>query len=193
MKNLIRRWYVAIRRGEKGATGVEYGLLIALIGAVIIGAVFASGGKINNVFNAIVSQIEGSATTTEPGSTTTEPGSTTTTTVTTTTQPVTTTTQPVTTTTQPTQPKPSWWWTDWQWPPQDYPGNPAWWWWWNHPKPSEPWWWPSDWPWPPWQLVNQNYYYHKLKYSIEALRFFWNLVSAFFKQIPSTYMYACLL
>jgi len=57
MKDLIRKWYIAIRYGEKGATAVEYGLLVALIAAVIIGTVVILGGKINNAFNAIVTKL----------------------------------------------------------------------------------------------------------------------------------------
>jgi pilus assembly protein Flp/PilA len=37
-------------RSERGATAVEYGLLVALIAVVIVGAVFALGGNINDMF-----------------------------------------------------------------------------------------------------------------------------------------------
>ena len=40
----------ASRRDEKGATAVEYGLLVALIAAVIVVAVGLLGGKINTAF-----------------------------------------------------------------------------------------------------------------------------------------------
>jgi pilus assembly protein Flp/PilA len=43
--------------GEKGATAVEYGLLVALIAAVIIGTVVTLGGQINTAFNTISSQL----------------------------------------------------------------------------------------------------------------------------------------
>ena len=36
---------------DRGATAVEYGLMIALIAAVIVGAVFALGGTVKNSFN----------------------------------------------------------------------------------------------------------------------------------------------
>lgn len=42
---------------ERGATAVEYGMLVALIAAVIIGTVILLGGKINDAFDAIQSQI----------------------------------------------------------------------------------------------------------------------------------------
>ena len=41
------------RRDDKGATAVEYGLLVSLIAAVIIVAVATLGGKINAAFGVI--------------------------------------------------------------------------------------------------------------------------------------------
>jgi pilus assembly protein Flp/PilA len=38
---------------ERGATAVEYGLLVALIAAVIVGVVAALGGKINTAFSTV--------------------------------------------------------------------------------------------------------------------------------------------
>lgn len=38
---------------EKGATAVEYGLLVALIAAVIIGIVVTLGGQINTAFTTV--------------------------------------------------------------------------------------------------------------------------------------------
>ncbi|MEI6362401.1 MAG: Flp family type IVb pilin [Actinomycetes bacterium] len=40
-------------RSEEGATAVEYGLLIALIAAVIIGTVVVLGGRINGAFQSV--------------------------------------------------------------------------------------------------------------------------------------------
>lgn len=45
------------KRDEEGATAVEYGLLVALIAAVIIGTVFILGGQINAAFNSIVAKL----------------------------------------------------------------------------------------------------------------------------------------
>ncbi|MGY3564747.1 Flp family type IVb pilin [Sinomonas sp. RB5] len=42
---------------EKGATAVEYGLLVALIAAVIIGTVVTLGGQINTAFTTISSRL----------------------------------------------------------------------------------------------------------------------------------------
>ena len=40
-------------RGDRGATAVEYGLMVALIAAVIIGAVTALGGNLNTLFTNV--------------------------------------------------------------------------------------------------------------------------------------------
>ncbi|MGO4804134.1 Flp family type IVb pilin [Arthrobacter sp. 2MCAF15] len=42
---------------EKGATAVEYGLLVALIAAVIVVVVAALGGQINSAFSKISLQL----------------------------------------------------------------------------------------------------------------------------------------
>jgi pilus assembly protein Flp/PilA len=42
-----------LQREEKGATAVEYGLMVGLIAAVIIGTVFALGGQLNDLFAAV--------------------------------------------------------------------------------------------------------------------------------------------
>lgn len=47
----------ARRDEEKGATAVEYGLLVALIAAVIIATVVTLGGQINSAFQTIVGQL----------------------------------------------------------------------------------------------------------------------------------------
>ena len=44
---------IRLRREERGATAVEYGLIVGLIAVVIIGAVFALGGNIAKWFNDI--------------------------------------------------------------------------------------------------------------------------------------------
>ena len=50
-----------LRTDDRGATAVEYGLLIAGIAALIIGAVFAFGPAIAALFNGIVNQLGGGA------------------------------------------------------------------------------------------------------------------------------------
>ena len=43
----------AVHRGDRGATAVEYGLMVALIAAVIVGVVAALGNKINAAFTTV--------------------------------------------------------------------------------------------------------------------------------------------
>ena len=45
------------RDEEKGATAVEYGLLVALIAAVIIATVVILGGQINAAFTTISDEL----------------------------------------------------------------------------------------------------------------------------------------
>lgn len=49
----VARWVTARLdiRSEKGATAVEYGLMVALIAAVIIAAVVALGNRTSDTFN----------------------------------------------------------------------------------------------------------------------------------------------
>lgn len=42
---------------DRGATAVEYALMVALIAAVIVVAVTALGGKLKTVFNGISSSV----------------------------------------------------------------------------------------------------------------------------------------
>ena len=44
-------------RDERGATAVEYGLMVALIAVVIIAAVTLLGQNLNTMFNAIAAAI----------------------------------------------------------------------------------------------------------------------------------------
>ena len=43
--------------GEKGATAVEYGIMVALIAVVIIVAVTALGGNLGSLFNNVKGKI----------------------------------------------------------------------------------------------------------------------------------------
>jgi pilus assembly protein Flp/PilA len=47
----------AVHRGDRGATAVEYGLMVALIAAIIVGVVSALGGKINAAFSTVNSAV----------------------------------------------------------------------------------------------------------------------------------------
>ena len=44
-------------RDDRGATAVEYGLIVALIAAVIIGTVALLGTAVNNAFNTVLGQM----------------------------------------------------------------------------------------------------------------------------------------
>jgi len=48
---------VAQLRDERGATAVEYGLMVALIAIVIIVAVAALGTKLSGLFNTVQSSL----------------------------------------------------------------------------------------------------------------------------------------
>lgn len=54
MKKLI-----ALFKDEEGATAVEYGIMVALIAAVIIVAVGILGGDINDTFTTVETAIDG--------------------------------------------------------------------------------------------------------------------------------------
>jgi len=56
MKSLLTKVKNFIRE-EEGASAVEYGLLVALIAAVIIGSVTLLGGKLNTLFTNITNAI----------------------------------------------------------------------------------------------------------------------------------------
>ena len=65
MNERLLQTYVAIRamltapREDKGATAVEYGLLVALIAAVIVTIVVTLGGQINNAFTTVSTNLTG--------------------------------------------------------------------------------------------------------------------------------------
>lgn len=46
---------------ESGATAIEYGLIVALIAVVIIGAVTAIGGTLNDTFTAVETELDDAA------------------------------------------------------------------------------------------------------------------------------------
>ena len=46
-----------LARDERGATAVEYGLMVALIAIVIIAAVTLLGGNLNSLFNQVASSV----------------------------------------------------------------------------------------------------------------------------------------
>ncbi len=50
-----------IERDEKGATAVEYGLMVALIAVAIIGTVTLLGGQLNTLFTTITDALKPAA------------------------------------------------------------------------------------------------------------------------------------
>jgi len=50
---LAQQW----REDDRGATAVEYGLLVGLIAAVIVVAITALGGKLTTLFNSITTSL----------------------------------------------------------------------------------------------------------------------------------------
>ena len=60
--NRLLKWYIAIKEWERGATAVEYGLIVALIAAVIIIVVATLGTQIQAAFQTVSDNIEGSVT-----------------------------------------------------------------------------------------------------------------------------------
>lgn len=63
MQRLLRIWcdgqnrMFEIKEGERGATAVEYGIMVALIAAVIIVAVRTLGQKTNNALGTVNSAL----------------------------------------------------------------------------------------------------------------------------------------
>jgi pilus assembly protein Flp/PilA len=51
--------FAAIQADERGATAVEYGLMVALIAVVIMAAVAGIGTRLNTLFESVKTQIGG--------------------------------------------------------------------------------------------------------------------------------------
>jgi pilus assembly protein Flp/PilA len=46
-------------RGDRGATAVEYGLMVGLIAVAIIATVGLLGGELNTLFDTVLTELEG--------------------------------------------------------------------------------------------------------------------------------------
>ena len=58
LKHLVKfQTRAAQLRDERGATAVEYGLMVALIAVAIIATVLALGGKLNTLFQTVSNAI----------------------------------------------------------------------------------------------------------------------------------------
>ena len=53
----FQAWYATHAREERGATAVEYGLMVALIAIVIIVAVALLGGNLSGLFNKVAGSV----------------------------------------------------------------------------------------------------------------------------------------
>jgi pilus assembly protein Flp/PilA len=53
MINLIAKLHARVAQRDRGATAVEYGLIVALIAAVIVVIVATLGGQISAAFTAV--------------------------------------------------------------------------------------------------------------------------------------------
>ena len=61
MLEKLRMFASPTRRNEEGASAVEYGLLVALIAAVIVLAVFALGTLVKDSFNGTCKTVKSNA------------------------------------------------------------------------------------------------------------------------------------
>ncbi len=55
--SMHNRIHDAMRMNDRGATAVEYGLIVTLIAVVIIGALVAIGNNLNAEFNNVASHL----------------------------------------------------------------------------------------------------------------------------------------
>ncbi|WP_066293205.1 Flp family type IVb pilin [Arthrobacter sp. B6] len=71
MLSLYTNLAVRLQRNEKGATAVEYGIMVGLIAVVIIVAVTLLGGSLNTMFEEVQCRVGGGAWTATAGTATT--------------------------------------------------------------------------------------------------------------------------
>ena len=57
MLSLYTNLMIRLRNEEKGATAVEYGIMVALIAVVIIAAVSTLGGTLSDMFTTVEGKI----------------------------------------------------------------------------------------------------------------------------------------
>ena len=49
----VMKWLAKFVKEDKGATAVEYGIMVAAIAAVIVGIVVTVGGKVQTAFTTV--------------------------------------------------------------------------------------------------------------------------------------------
>jgi len=59
MAKMIKRISIRLIKDESGAGMVEYGLLVALVGVLLIGTIVALTGGINTTFNTVLTAMGG--------------------------------------------------------------------------------------------------------------------------------------
>ena len=57
LSDKLVKWYIALRYSERGATAVEYGLIVALIAAVIVVVVATLGTQIRTAFQTVTTAL----------------------------------------------------------------------------------------------------------------------------------------
>ena len=57
--NFLKAWMLAQAKTERGASLVEYALLVALIAVVVIGAITLLGKSASNTFSGVSSNLDG--------------------------------------------------------------------------------------------------------------------------------------
>ena len=57
--NFLKAWIQAQTRSERGASLVEYALLVALIAVVVIGAITLLGNSASETFSGVASNLPG--------------------------------------------------------------------------------------------------------------------------------------
>ena len=62
MRSFLSAFATRLRRDQRGATAVEYGIMVSLIAVAIIVAVGLLGGTLNDTFTSVQCQISGSTT-----------------------------------------------------------------------------------------------------------------------------------
>ncbi|MFF1251027.1 Flp family type IVb pilin [Pseudarthrobacter sp. NPDC058329] len=70
MLSLYTNLMIRLRREEKGATAVEYGIMVALIAVVIIVAVTLLGKNVMGTFNDVANSVKPTTAATTPAATT---------------------------------------------------------------------------------------------------------------------------
>jgi len=57
LNDKLLKWYIALKERERGATAVEYGLIVALIAAVIVAVVALLGVRIREAFQTVLTEL----------------------------------------------------------------------------------------------------------------------------------------